>query len=304
LTTATKRLWFLLPAGLGLAGVMLVIRVSLIDSTLFFSKDLDVLIILFGLSLAIFAAVVLILTVVIERLRQYSVERARQATLAEHHRFLRRLDHELKNPLTALRAGLGSLALTLEDENQRQIVRTLETEAQRLSKLVSDLRKLAELDTLPLDVRAIDIRAFIGDVMDIERERIDLDERLLSLNLPAHVDDLPALIGDQDLLLLAVHNLLDNAIKYTRANDTICLEVLRDQEDLLLIVKDTGFGIDYDELPMVWEELYQGRNAENIPGNGIGLALVKAIVERHFGQVNLQSQPGQGTTVTLRLPLT
>ena len=296
--TATKRLWLLLPIGLGLAGVMLVIRVSFIDTTLFLSGDLDVLIILFGLSLAIFAAAALILKVLIERLRQYSVERARQETLAEHHRFLRRLDHELKNPLTALRAGLGSLELTLEDENQRQIVRTLETEARRLSKLISDLRKLAELDTLPLD-----IRAFIADVMDIERERIDLDERQFSLKLPSELDELPALIGDQDLLLLAVHNLLDNAFKYTRANDSICLEVSHDQDDLLIIVEDTGVGIDHDELPLVWEELYQARNAENIPGNGIGLALVKAIVERHYGQVDLQSQPGQGTTVTLRLPL-
>lgn len=301
--TATKRLWLLLPIGLGLAGVMLVIRVSFIDTTLFLSGDLDVLIILFGLSLAIFAAAALILKVLIERLRQYSVERARQETLAEHHRFLRRLDHELKNPLTALRAGLGSLELTLEDENQRQIVRTLETEARRLSKLISDLRKLAELDTLPLDIRAIDIRAFIADVMDIERERIDLDERQFSLKLPSELDELPALIGDQDLLLLAVHNLLDNAFKYTRANDSICLEVSHDQDDLLIIVEDTGVGIDHDELPLVWEELYQARNAENIPGNGIGLALVKAIVERHYGQVDLQSQPGQGTTVTLRLPL-
>jgi len=303
LTTATKRLWLLLPIGLGLAGVMLVIRVSLVDTMLFFPEDLDVLIIIFGLSLAIIGALILILKVLFERLRQYSVERARQETLAEHHRFLRRLDHEFKNPLTALRAGLGSLVLTLEDENQRRIVRTLETEAQRLSKLITDLRKLAELDTLPLDVRAIDIRAFVADVMDIERECIELNERVFSLNLPSDLDNLPALIGDQDLLLLAVHNLLDNAFKYTRVNDRICLEIARDQDDLLIMVKDTGIGIDHDELPMVWEELYQTRNAENIPGNGIGLSLVKVIVERHFGQVDLQSQPDEGTTVTLRLPL-
>ncbi len=301
--TATKRLWILLPLGLGLAGVMLVIRVSFVDTTLFFPEDFDVLIIVFGLTLAISAAVMLILKELMDRLRQYSVARVRQETLAEHHRFLRRLDHELKNPLTALLAGLGALAMTLNDDNQRQIVRTLETEAQRLSKLVADLRKLAELETLPLETRTIDVFTFFADVMAIEEERVDLDDRVFSLKLPAADDGPLTLIGDQNLLLLAIHNLLDNAFKYTRANDYICLEVARDQDELLIAVKDTGVGIEPDEQPLVWEELYRGRDTENISGSGVGLALVKAIVDRHYGRAELHSQPGQGTTVTVRLPL-
>lgn len=301
--SAKKRLWLLLPVGLGLAGVMLVIRVSFIDTALFFPEDIDVLIILSGLSLAIFAAVVLILKELMERLRHYSVERARQETLAEHHRFLRRLDHELKNPLTALRAGLATLALTIRDEGQRGIVHTLEAEAQRLSRLVSDLRKLAEMEMLPLDPQVINVRSFFADVLEIERERIDLNDRQFSLSLPPEQDGLHTLIGDPDLLLIAVHNLLDNAFKFTRAGDRIDLEVVPDQDDILFRVKDTGPGIDPDELSLVWEELYRGRNAADVSGNGIGLALVKAIAERHYGEVELQSSLGEGTVVTLRLPL-
>lgn len=301
--TGRKWVWLLLPLGLGLAGVMLLVRVSLIDTALFFPEDLDVLFIVFGLSLAIFAAVGLILRERMEHLRQQSVEQVRQGASAEHRRFVQRLDHELKNPLTALRAGLGTLALTLADENQRQLVQTMEAEARRLSRLVADLRKLAELESAPLDAHLIDLQSFFAEVADLERERIDRDGPHFTLDLAPELGSAPRLIGDQDLLLLAIHNLLDNAFKYTPPEGHVRLRVWIDDEDLVIQVSDTGIGIAEKEIHLVWEELYRGENAKDIPGNGIGLALVKAIVERHYGVTALQSQPGEGTTVTLWLPL-
>ncbi|MCZ7544938.1 MAG: HAMP domain-containing histidine kinase [Anaerolineae bacterium] len=301
--TGRKWVWLLLPLGLGLAGVMLLVRVSLIDTALFFPEDLDVLFIVFGLSLAIFAAVGLILRERMEHLRQQSVEQVRQGASAEHRRFVQRLDHELKNPLTALRAGLGTLALTLADENQRQLVQTMEAEARRLSRLVADLRKLAELESAPLDAHLIDLQSFFAEVADLERERIDRDGPHFTLDLAPELGSAPRLIGDQDLLLLAIHNLLDNAFKYTPPEGHVRLRVWIDDEDLVIQVSDTGIGIAEKEIHLVWEELYRGENAKDIPGNGIGLALVKAIVERHYGVTALRSQPGEGTTVTLWLPL-
>jgi two-component system OmpR family sensor kinase len=298
-----KWLWILLPAGLGLAGVMLLIRVSFIDTTLLFPEDFDVLIILFGLSLTIFAAITLILKEVMDRLRQQSIERARKETYAEHHRFLQRLDHELKNPLTALRAGMSSLALTLSDESQHQLVQTMEAEVLRLTRLVTDLRKLAELESISLDARAINVRDFFAEVVELEYEHIHSGSRQFILKMQPETLQMSRFIGDQDLLLLAMHNLLDNAFKYTRPGDQVGLYVVVEQGDLVIRVWDTGVGIPHSEAPHVWEELYRGTNTVDIPGSGIGLALVKAIVEHHYGTTHLQSQLNEGTTVTLRLPL-
>jgi two-component system, OmpR family, sensor kinase len=105
------------------------------------------------------------------------------------------------------------------------------------------------------------------------------------------------------LLFLAVYNLLDNTLKFTRPGDTIEVRAFEDGSHVAVEVADTGPGIPESEAPHVWEELYRAEGARGIPGSGLGLALVRAIVERHGGQVTLRSRAGQGTVVALRLPL-
>lgn len=293
-----------LPLGLGVGGMLLLVRVTLLDDSLFLPANLDIFVFLFGLSLTTFTAIIIISRELTTRLRHQSIERARTETFAEHLRFLRRLDHELKNPLTAFRAGLGSLTLTARDEQQRRILTTLEAEALRLSQLVTDLRKLSELQTLPLDPRAIAVHAFAQEVAEMERERITAQGRTFTIDLPSQPETLPSLIGDHDLLLLALHNLLDNAIKFTHSGDSITLQVTLEEESIAIHVQDTGIGIAAEDLPLIWEELYRGQHTNDIPGNGIGLSLVQAIVRRHYGEVDVISEPGQGTRITLRFPRT
>jgi two-component system OmpR family sensor kinase len=108
--------------------------------------------------------------------------------------------------------------------------------------------------------------------------------------------------GDRDLLFLLFHNLLDNALKFTQPGNTIELRAFEDGSKVVVEVADTGPGIPEKEVPLVWEELYRGENARGVPGSGIGLALVRAIAERHYGQVSLRSRVGQGTVFTLHLP--
>lgn len=299
--TPRKWLWLLLPSGLALAGIMLLIRVSYVRSIFIFPDDVDILIIISGLTLAIIVALMLILAQVLQYRHQRRYYELRQAAMAEHFRFLRRLDHQLKNPLTALHAGLASLALTLTDEEHRQMVNTLEAEAQRLRQLIFNLRKLTDLEASPLDVQVIDVAAFLGEVAGLAREWPEYANRRFSVELPTGT--LPKLVGDQDLLLLAFHNLLDNAFKYTRAGDSITLSATIDEGELLIQVRDTGIGIPSEDLPLVGEELYRGGNTENIPGDGIGLAVVNAVIALHEGIINLESRLGEGTTVSLRLPL-
>jgi two-component system OmpR family sensor kinase len=114
---------------------------------------------------------------------------------------------------------------------------------------------------------------------------------------------LPAVLGDRDLLFLSIVNLLDNALKFTRPGDTIEVRAFEDRRSVVIEVADTGPGIPDDELPRVGEELYRGRAAHGVQGSGLGLALARAIVQRHGGAVIIRSRAGQGTVVTVRLPV-
>lgn len=289
---------YLLPVALGVLGLLLLLRIFVVDGSILIPEDADVVLLVALLGVAIVAAIRALVRTWMDYLYQMSARRARRETLAEHVRFLGRLDHELKNPLTALRAGLSTLALTGLDEQQQALVEAMETETVRLSGLVADLRKLAEMEAQPLDRRPVDVAAFVAGVLQHERERFEEGGRALHSAVEGAP---PAWTFDEDLLALAVHNLLDNAFKHTRPGDTVRLEA-NVRDELAIAVADSGVGIPAEALPHIWEELYRAERPEKTPGSGIGLALVKAIVERHDGTVDVQSHVGQGTTVTLRLP--
>lgn len=100
-----------------------------------------------------------------------------------------------------------------------------------------------------------------------------------------------------------MHNLLENAIKFTRPGDRVEMRAFEDGSTLVVEVADTGPGIPEDELPHVREELYRGQGARGVPGSGLGLALVRAVIERHGGRVSLRSRIGQGSVFTVHLPV-
>jgi two-component system, OmpR family, sensor kinase len=296
MTASLKR--YLLPLTLGVLGLLLLGRIFISGTSIYVPEDIDVVVLLSLLGVAMAVAIHTIVRISMAYLRFLSVQRARRETLAEHGRFLRRLDHELKNPLTALRAGLSALALTGLDQQQQNLIKTMETETLRLSRLVADLRKLGELETQPLDLQPLNVEAFVAGIVQVEQERFAAGQR----SLTSHIDAAPAAwIADEDLLALAVHNVLDNAFKYTQPGDSIFLEIST-ENGLTIRVRDTGPGIPPGALRHIWEELYRAEQADKVPGSGIGLALVKVIAERHNGAVDIDSEPGQGTVVSIHLP--
>ena len=218
----------------------------------------------------------------------------------DRRRFLQRLDHELKNPLTAIRVVLANVQSQIEDAES---LATIETQTVRLSRLTADLRKLADLETRPLELSDVDLDALLREVFETVEALPAAAERTLRLNIPAAPWPLPTIRGDWDLLFLAVYNLVNNAVKFTQAGDTIELRSAENSTHVTIEVADTGPGIPDDEQPHVWSELYRGESARGVPGSGLGLALVRAIIERHNGETALRSRSGQGTVVTLTLPL-
>jgi two-component system OmpR family sensor kinase len=220
----------------------------------------------------------------------------------ERRRFLRRLDHELKNPLTAIRAGLANIAEAPTESSRQEAVESVEAQALRLSRLSADLRKLAELETRPLEQSRVNIVALLQEVFNIAQDQPGAGERRLTLTLPQAPWPISAVSGDSDLLFLAVHNLMDNALKFTQPGNTIELRAFEDGANVVIEVADTGPGIALEDLAHVWEELYRGKGARSTQGSGLGLALVRSIAERHGGQATVRSRVGQGSVFTIRLP--
>jgi two-component system OmpR family sensor kinase len=235
-----------------------------------------------------------------ERRARERIASLHEATADDRRRLLQRLDHELKNPLTAIRAGVANI--TEAPGENPQAFGSVVAQTDRLSRLAADLRKLGELETRVLERAPVDIGEVLEEVVELVRERPDVADRKLTLLVPRAPWPLPKASGDHDLLFLAIHNLVENAVKFTQPGDSVEVRAYEEGEWIVIEVADTGPGIPEDELPFVWEELARGKQARAVPGTGLGLALVRSIVHRHGGQPTIRSRVGQGTVVTVRLP--
>jgi two-component system, OmpR family, sensor kinase len=235
-----------------------------------------------------------------------AAQTARAATAAagtqDRLRFLMRLDHELKNPLTAIRAGLANIELAGAATASVEAVTSVTAQVDRIARLVSDLRKLAELETQAIEAAPVDLPGLLREVAEAVGEIPAAAQRSIRVNVPQAPWPLPLLEGDRDLLFIALQNLVANAIKFTAPGDAVEVRASEDGDAVLVEVADTGAGIPADEIGQVWQELARGRYARSLPGTGIGLALVRVIVTRHGGQVAIRSRDSQGTVVSLRLP--
>jgi two-component system OmpR family sensor kinase len=236
-----------------------------------------------------------------------AAERAgREEERAAHRRFLLRLDHEMKNPVTALRAALPGVVPdpAALDPAAARAHDTLQQQTARLSALVAELRKIAELETRPLEREDVDLAQVVQDaVADLtDQAAASGVPRSITVQLPQAPWPLPHVRGDVDLLYLAVYNLLANALKFSPAGSTVEVRGRDDDGVVEVEVADSGAGIPAHELDTVFDELARGEHARGTPGSGLGLALVRVVAERHGGSVDLRSRPGMGTSARLRVP--
>lgn len=222
-------------------------------------------------------------------------------------RFLMRLDHELKNPLTAIRAGLANIEqagpVATAENSADAALASVSAQANRIARLVGDLRKLADLETREIEAAAVDLPSLLHEVTEAADAIPLASERVIRVNVPQAPWPLPLVEGDRDLLFIALQNLVANAVKFSAPGDTVEVRASEVDSWVLLEVADTGAGIPEDEIEEVWHELARGRAARSVPGTGIGLALVRVVITRHGGQVAIRSRDGQGTVVSIRLPV-
>jgi len=288
----------LAPALLALLISMLFNQSQVSNPVIVLRMDLSVFIFIFGIILSFFAGVGLFINDWIERRHIQSLLEAAQ----ERRRFLSRLDHELKNPLTAILAAMANLRSADSTQEREGSIQSVETQMRRMRTLVGDLRKLAELETRAIELAPVETARLLQENYELAHDRPDAEKREWTLSIPQAPWPLPPVLADRDLLFLAIHNLIDNALKFTREGDTIELRAYEDGANVVIEVADTGPGIPEAELSQVWDELYRGESARGIPGSGLGLALVRAIVARHNGKVTVRSRSGQGTVFSMQIP--
>jgi two-component system, OmpR family, sensor kinase len=248
-----------------------------------------------GIFSILFVVAVLIQIVLVSK--DWGAERSALKVTRErddsHRQFLRRLDHELKNPLTGLQVTLTNLREAESDEEIQQGIENATQAANRLGRILGDLRKLSELEYQMLEHRPVDIEQLVSEMVSA------------ACSLPAHrgrnvkllvskVPVLPPVLGDRDMLGLAFYNLIDNALKFTTQDDAIEVRIRDDGRSLFIEVADSGAGIPLQEQERIFEDLYRGENASEIEGSGLGLPLARRIVILHGGDIALRSDPAQG----------
>ena len=215
------------------------------------------------------------------------------------------VSHELRTPLTTMRGYLDTLEmsdLTLDDDTRRRYLDTVRGETRRLERIVMDLLDLARYENgvAPLELQVLDIgRVFTSVVQRHEREAA-LAGVTLRTNVAEGADQLTADPGRLDQLL---GNLVANAIRHTPSGGTVDLDARRTARGCELSVVDSGRGIAPEHLPHVFERFYKVDHARTAGagGSGLGLSIVKAIVERHGGTIAVTSQPGR-TAFVMTLP--
>jgi len=221
-------------------------------------------------------------------------------------RFFANLSHEMRTPLTLLIAPLESLIRRSEsafDNQARELLETMHNNSMRLLKLINDLLDLVRLESGRMDIRSESLR--VQDFFKGLSSAIRQVAAEKNVQVQTHVDDtLEAILTDRDKLEKILLNLLFNALKFTPSGGRIELRAERKNDDIQLIVSDTGVGIAEKSLPFVFDRFWQADNSSRrkYQGVGIGLALVKELSEMMGGSVSVTSVEGRGTTFIVRLP--
>ena len=224
-------------------------------------------------------------------------------SFSSHQEFIQDISHELRTPLTILK---GELEVTLKklrspEEYEKVLTSSLE-EIGKMSRVIEDLLVLARFDNNQTahEIRRVDLGGILSRVMD---DMKILAEQKNIETLLSRQDDV-ILDGDEDQLRRLFVNIIDNAIKYTSRKGKVIVMVNKDGGHAKIVISDTGIGIPADELPYIFDRFYQvAKSRRANRGFGLGLSIARSIVESHRGTILAESQPGQGTTFTVSIPL-
>jgi two-component system phosphate regulon sensor histidine kinase PhoR len=224
--------------------------------------------------------------------------------------FVTLASHQLKTPLSSIRwlvEGLASGAAGALTPTQQKYLDGIQRSTQHMIAMINELLNVSriELDKIATRIEEIDVTALAKDV--IAEQQHDADAKAITLTLKS-ATDLPRIFADKNALRMIFQNLVSNAIKYTPQGGSVTCELSETgakNQSVFFSVTDTGIGIPADEQDRVFEKLHRARNAQALvaDGTGLGLYIVKTIIEKAGGGISFESKEGRGTTFSVTIPM-
>ena len=219
--------------------------------------------------------------------------------------FIANISHDFRSPLTSIRGFLEAmLDGTIPEELHPKYMQIVLDETNRLTKMTNNILDLTKMENgqdevvrTHFDINEMIIKMALGFEQRIEEKQIRMDFQFVQEKLIVN--------ADLDKIQRVIYNLIDNALKFTRVGDSICIETTAVGQKAVITVADTGLGIDEKSLPHIFERFNKGdaSRGHDKKGNGLGLTIVRQILLNHGEDIKVSSKPGEGTRFTFTLPL-
>ncbi len=215
--------------------------------------------------------------------------------------FVANVSHELKTPLTSIKAYTEALMGMVSGDQALQFLRVVDEESDRLIYLINDLLNVSRIQSgrMRMDFALAKPRAVAEEVLGISK--VQSEKHAVTLEI---ADDLPEILLDREKMKEVMINLISNAIKYSPKGGKVGVRMRLEEGNLRIEVKDQGMGISKENQKKLFQAFTRvdSSNTAQIPGTGLGLVIVKAIVEAHGGKISVDSEPGRGTTFAILIP--
>jgi two-component system phosphate regulon sensor histidine kinase PhoR len=220
--------------------------------------------------------------------------------------FVANVTHEIKTPLTAIIGFIETLeeGAIKEEVTAKKFLHIISENAHRLGRLVDDLLILSSIELGEMTLRFENVS--IANVIDSVLPMFETKAAEKSLTIDKHIsDELPLIGSDRDKMAQILVNILDNAVKFTPSGGKIFISAQDDSGFIVVKVTDTGIGIQKSEIPRLGERFYRAdkTRSRELGGTGLGLSIVKHLMKAHNGSIDIESQVGRGTTVSLAFPI-
>ncbi|RXK19298.1 ATP-binding protein [Macrococcus sp. DPC7161] len=220
--------------------------------------------------------------------------------------FIANVSHELRTPIQMVQGYTEAIldGIAMDKADIDEFLYIILDETKRLNRLVNELLNVARIDAgeLPMQIESVNTQSFFNKISQNFKKRAEENKIALIMDIDPNIETIPI---DYDKMIQVFTNLIDNAMRYTHQNDVITVSAKKERNNLIFKVQDTGVGIAEEHIDQIFERFYKVDQARTRGkhGTGLGLFIVKSIIEHHQGTINVKSKVGQGTTFIIEIPI-